>query len=500
MTENGSSLDAQLQLAPQWFTWLIDGEAYSLYAVSGKPTVTETIKGNTAMANQEWGAAQEHFEEALAADEGDLLARIGLAEIAQREGHFEVAEGTLRQTISEHDLPVLHYRLGRLYAQQGLLDESIAEFDVARRGAPLVARFQIALGDVCLSDGREECAELLFKTAANLQSWPDQGSRLIAEAAMWRQRGDTERALPLYEQAAQEQPNEYNLFVLVSVYRELGLFDEAMDMMQSMRMLYPLSPEVITIQADLEAAQKDYESAGELLRYAILLQELRTQETTVSHLALGDVLLAQGNVEEAADEIAYALSQNSYSAAGHTLRGELAVTRNDNEGAIRAYQRAFELDPSQVGVYVALSNELRQKGGTPNDVMVLLQIALREEADEPTLLLALGDQWQRLGETDAAIDAYQAALEQLAPYSQGARPQPLTLGNSRAFAFSRVAATYEDQGDIEAAMNYYRSAIVAAPDASWTHLLYGDALRRQDDVNKAVNAYETALSLDESEV
>ncbi len=500
IVESGSSLDTQLRLAPQWFTWLLDDEAYSLYAVSGEPEVTETIKGNSAMVDQAWETANTHFDKALAQNNNDLLARIGLAEIAQREGLFTAAEATIKRTIAEHDLPVLHYRLGRLYAQQGLLDDSIAEFDIARRSAPRVARFHIALGDVCLSDGREQCAELMFSTAADLQSWPDNATRLIAEADMWRQRGRTERGLPLYERAAQEQPNEYNLFVLISVYRELGLFEKAMELAQSMRMLYPLSPEVVTIQADLMAAQGEYASAGELLRYAILLQELQTQESTSTHLELAEVLLADGKIDEAADEIAYAISQNSYLAAGHTLRGELSVARNDHEGAIRAYQRAFELDPSQVGVYVALSNELRLKGGTPNDVMVLLQIALREEADDPTLLLSLGDQWRRLGETDAAIDAYQSALEKLAPYNNVARPQPQTVSNSRAFAFSRIASTYEDQGNIEAALNYYRSAIVAAPDAAWTHLLHGDALRRQNDIEKAVAAYETALDIDNSEI
>ena len=145
------------------------------------------------------------LKKALENDDEDLLAHIGLAEIAQRQGQFALAEDSLRQTIAEHDLPVIHHRLGRLYAQQGLLDESIAEFDVARRGAPLVARFQVALADVCLNDGRKQCAELLFSTAADLQSWPDHASRLIAEADMWRQRGETKHALPLYEQAAQEQ-------------------------------------------------------------------------------------------------------------------------------------------------------------------------------------------------------------------------------------------------------------------------------------------------------
>ena len=500
VAESGSSLDAQLQLASHWFTWLLDDEAYSLYVVSGEPEVTAAIKGNTAMADKSWSDAQGYFEEALEADEQDLLAQLGLAEIAQREGQFTEAQAILQRMAREHELPILHHELGRLYAQQGLLDESIAQFDIARRAAPRVARFHIALGDVCLSDGREQCAELLFKTAADLQSWPDNASRLIAEADMWRQRGEAERALPLYEQAAQEQANEYNLFVLVSVYRELGKYEEALQLVESMRLFYPLSPEVITIEADLLAAQGKYEGAADLLRYAILLQELQGQESTGTHLALAEVLMADSNLVEASDEIAYGLSQNRYSAAGHTLRGELAVARGNHEAAIRAYQRAFELDPSQVGVYVALSSELRLQGGTPNDVMVLLQIALREESDESTLLLALGDQWQRLGEVDAAIDAYQGALEQLAPYGGGGRPRPVAAANSRAFAFSRVAAAYEDQGDIEAAMNYYRSAMVAAPDAAWTHLLYGDALRRQDDINEAVEAYETALALDSEEV
>ena len=497
---SGSSLDAQLRLAPDWFTWLLDDEAYSLYAVTGEPQKTAAIMGNSAMTEKAWRAAAERFDEALEANEDDLLARIGLAEIAQRKGQFELAKETLRQTIAEHDLPVLHYQLGRLYSQEGLLDQSIAEFDIARRGAPLVAQFQIALGDVCLSDGREQCAELLFRTATNLQGWPDDASRTVAEADMWRQRGETRRALPLYEEAAQDQPNEYNLFVLISVYRELKEFDKAKELAQSMRIRYPLSPEVITIQADLEAAQGNFESAARLLSYAILLQELQAQESTPTHLALAEVLLADGKLSEANDEIAYALGQNSYAAGGHTLRGDLFVANKDHESAIRAYQRSFELDPTQVGVYVALSNELRLRGGTPNDVMVLLQIALREESDEATLLLALGDQWQRLGETDSAIDAYQAAVEQLAPYNTAARPHTQSTGSSRAFAFSRIASTYEDQGNIEAAMNYYQSAIAAAPDASWTHLLLGDALRRQDKVDKAVSAYETAMAVDESEI
>ncbi|MDX1415450.1 MAG: tetratricopeptide repeat protein [Candidatus Promineifilaceae bacterium] len=496
VAQSGSGLDLQFRMAPESFTWLTDNEAYSLYAVNSVPEASAAIKGNTAMAERDWDAAAVHFEEAITDGEHVLLAQAGLAELARRDGEFDKAQSLLQQAIAAVDAPILHYKLGQIHAQQGHVDESIAEFDLAQKAAPNVARFHIALGDACLNDDLQNCAAAQYRNAVNLQGWPDQASLLIAEADLWRQRGLTDRGLPLYEQAARLQPNEYNLFLLISVYRELGLFEEAAQVVRSMRILYPLSAEVITVQADLATAQEDYDTAVYLLRHAIWLQELQVQESNGTHLALAQVLLAAGRLDEAAEEIAFALGQNSYTASGHTLRGNLFHERSEPDTSIRAYQRAFELDPTQIGVYVALSNGLRRSGGTPNDVMVLLRIALAEDSDESTLLLALGDQWQRLGDAEAAIDAYQSALEQMALYGGTDRSRPLASANSRAFAFSRIAGAYEDLGKIDAAMSYHHSAVAAAPAAAWPKLLLGDAMRRQNETEAAIEAYESALSLD----
>ena len=496
IAQSGSGLDLQFRMEPQSFTWLVDDEAYSLYEVSNVPSTSAAILGNTAMANRDWNAATAHFETALEDGEHELLAQVGLAEIARRQGEFENAQSLLQQSIAQEDAPILHYKLGQIHAQEGNVDKSIAEFDLAQKAAPSVARFHIALGDACLSDGLQQCAAVQYRNAVNLQGWPDAASRFVAEADLWRQRDLTERGLPLYEQAARLQPNEYNLFQLISVYRELGLFDEAMQLVRSMRILYPLSAEVVTAQADLSTAQEDYDTAVYLLRHAIWLQELQVQESNETHLALAQVLLAANRLDEAGDEIAFSLAQNSYTAFGHDLRGNLFREQEEQDTAILAYQRAFELDPTQIGVYVALSNELRQNGGTPNDVMVLLRIALAEDSNESTLLLALGDQWRRLGDAEAAIDAYQTALEQMALYGGTSRSRPLASANSRAFAFSRIASTYEDLGETQAAMSYHRSAVAAAPTSAWPQLLLGDALRRQNDMEAAVTAYESALTID----
>ena len=498
IAQSGSDLDLQFRMDPQSFTWLEDDESYSLYEVTNLPTTTAAILGNTDMAARKWESATAHFETALENGENELIAELGLAEIARREGDFEKAQSLLQQAMAQNDVPILHYKLGQIHAQEGMVDESIAEFDKAQKAEPSVAQFHIALGDACLNDGLEQCAAVQYRSAVNLQGWPDHATRLVAEADLWRQRGLTKRGLPLYEEAARLQPNEYNLFLLIGVYRELGMFDEALQLVRSMRILYPISAEVVTVQADLATAQEDYDTAIYLLRHAIWLQELQVQESNLTHLALAQVLLASGRLDEAGDELVFALSQNSYTPFGHDLRGDLYREEGDQDTAIRAYQRAFELDPTQIGVYIALSNELRQNGGTPNDVMVLLRIALAEDSNDSTLLLALGDQWSRLGDADAAIDSYQSALEQMTLNEGTNRSRPLASANSRAFAFSRIASVYEDMGETKAAMSYHRSAVAAAPAAAWPHLLLGDAFRRQNDTASAIDAYETALSIDNS--
>ena len=496
IAESGGDLDMQLRMAPDWFTWLVDDAEYSLYAVTDTPTVNAAINGNTAMAAKEWENAQTHYAAALAQNSQDTLALVGLAELAQRQGQFANATEYLQTAIAVKDAPILHYHLGKLFADQGFAEESIAAFDAAQEMAPDIARYHAALGDACLNANLEQCAEEQYKTAVALQNWREESGKLIAEADLWRQRGNIVRALPLYAEAAKINPSEYNIFVLVSSYREVGRFDRAAEIVGSMRALYPLSADVVVLQADLAAAQENYAEAISLLRYAIWLQELQVQETTNTHLALAEVLIEAKQLDAAADEIAYAMQQNPFSPIGYTLRGDLFQANKDLGASVQAYQRAFELDPTQTGVYVALSNKLRQTGGNPDDVMVLLQTALRVDAQEATLLLALGDQWQRLGDAEAAIEAYQGAVAQLTPYGRSNRRNHQSSASSRAFAYSRIASTYEDLGQTEAAMNYYNSAVAATPDMAWPYLLWGDALRRRNDVEGAIEAYETAIDRD----
>ena len=496
VTSSGSDVDTQLRLAPQWFGWLLDDQSFSLYAVHQVPDVTSSILGNSALAQRQWEAAERFYEVALEENPDDWLALVGLAEVAHAQGRFDKALERLQQIATVIDLPILHYRLGLLYAERGLIEESIAEFDQAQRKAPRVTRFHVALGDACLSAGQESCTAAQFEAAAANEDWPDDASRLMAQADLWRRRGRTDQALPLYERAVELRSSDYNQFVLASAYGEVGQFDRAEEMVRALRAKNPFSAEVASAAAAMTAAQDKVNAAAAMYRYALWLQNIAAQDDTDNRLALAQLLLEANRLDQAQREIERVLALSPYNASAHRLQGDLHNRQQRFEEAIDSYQHAFGLDPTLIDVYVSLSSQLRQHGGRPVDIQELLQTASAINPDEATLLLALGDHSQLVGDLESAIDAYQSALDTLDPYALTPQLRSRPVGQSRAFANARLARAYEDLGELEPAMNYYHAVATAAPDIPWTHVLLGDALRRRNDYTAAEVSYQQAIELD----
>ncbi len=252
----------------------------------------------------------------------------------------------------------------------------------------------------------------------------------------------------------------------------------------------------MTLAAEVEAAQGDYAAAERIYRWAIWVQDVSGEETAATRLALAKVLLTGGRAAESQRELDRVLTLQPNNAEAYALQGEIARAQFDDPAATVAYQKAFRLDPTQVQVYLALNNQFRQLGGQQIEMLDLLETAIRANPNEPVLALALGDQLQRRGETARAIDAYQSALDMFESASRANSPALRSSDTSRAYAYTRLAAVSEELGLTEPAMNYYSAAVAAAPDRAWTHLTYGDALRRRNQVAEAEQAYRRAIAFD----
>lgn len=500
LSPSGTDLDTQLRLADEWFEPLMDDHSYSLYAVRAAPEVTAAVRGNTALADYDWMAAERLYREALARDPSDLLALAGLAEIAHAHGDFEEAVAWLEQAAGRIDLPHLHYRLGQLYAEGGRLAKSQAAFGRAQAEAPQVPRFHEALGDACLTTGDEACAAQQYRLAAAAELLPGDDARLLAEAALWRQRGRLDRALELSEQAVALRPSVFNRLSMVEVLREHGQFERAERQLQHLKTLYPLSVELLAAWADLAASRGEVDQARARYAQTLWLQGLQAQDSVPVRLALAEVLLSANLLEEAAAELAHVLALRPSDAVAYKLQGDIHFKQRNHEEAAAAYRRSLELDPTQVEAYISLRNNLGPRGGTPEELVELLRAAVRANPDEVSLLLDLGDQLQRVGDAEEATATYRLALMKLESLDVSARLRPRALSLTRAFVYARLAGLHEDLGQLDEAMNFYRAAVSAAPDAPWAHVLLGDAQRRRGDLRAAEATYRTAMELDAENV
>ncbi len=285
----------------------------------------------------------------------------------------------MRMSSPAANLPVVHYRLGQIYHELGQVDRSIAEFSSAQEIAPQIARFHMALGDVCLSVGREECADEQYAAAVANRNLPDAAAQAVAQADLWRQRGRTDVAIRFYEQAVDLQASEANQLMLVSAYQEQNRFGEAEALLRVMRIQRPLSVEVLTMSAGMQTAQGRYDEAISLYRRALMLQDVTGQESAGTRLLLAQTLTAAGRLDEAESLIQEVLTLQPDSALAYGQLGDVYNKMNRPAEATEAYQQAFHLDPTQVQLYLALSNQFRRQGGRQDDILELLQTAARAQ-------------------------------------------------------------------------------------------------------------------------
>lgn len=496
VTPAGSNIDIQLRAAPQWFTWITDDQSYSLFAVGDLPASTAALQGNTAMAQRLWPLAEKQYRAALSENPRDILAILGLAEIAHAQGEFTDAVSWLRAGMIHSREPALHYRLGQIYSEMGRIDRSLSAYETAHRAAPQIARYSMALGDTCLSAGNLECADAQFRRAVAQGNQTDEVAKMIALGDIWRQRSRPLQAIPLYEEAVARQPSLDNRLMLASVYQEARRFPQADALLELLRSEHPLKVEPVLLQAGVLTEQDRFDEAVATYQQALRLQQWTGQVDTETRISLAQTLLRAQRYDDAEAELARVMALDPYNAIAYGMQGDLLIRQRRPDEAIQAFQHAFRLDPTEVGIYVSLTNQLRQQGGRQEDVLELLERAIKANPDEAMLALAFGDQAERRGEVELAVDAYQSALDMFERSATPGGQNPRARSVSRAYAFARLAGVSEDKGAMEPAMNYYNAAVAAAPNLPWPRVILGDALRRRGDIDSALAAYEGAINVD----
>jgi tetratricopeptide (TPR) repeat protein len=314
------------------------------------------------------------------------------------------------------------YYLGHLLAHGGDPGQARVELEAAALLRPDYAPAQARLGEIYLELGKLDEAERAF--AAAFQHDPGAASALAGLARVDHARGDHARAVERFERALRLQPGANSLqYPLAMAYRAIGDIQRAekhlglrgdvrprLDDPVLETVLSAVTGKGVQIERGMAAARAGQaESAEGAFRAAL---ETDPEDVQV-RLHLGDVLSAQGKLEEALvqfraaaeraapddprvrlrlglvaarlgdDRAAIEHLQTAVSGHSRSVRANLALAKalqrvRDDAGALSSYRRVIELDPAngeaRLGralTLVRLGRHAAAKAAVEEDVLAL---------------------------------------------------------------------------------------------------------------------------------
>lgn len=216
-----------------------------------------------------------------------------------------------------------------------------------------------------------------------------------------------------------------------------------------------------------------------------------------SRYARARAVMELGDRQEGLDEMLRVLDLNPFNENALQFAGMLSAEFGLKEESLRHYTAYLELNPGSAGVRMRVAYDLATAGNAEGAMILIEEGIAMDEAND--------DLWEQLGgfaftaagqamegqneptpEVERlyrrAIEAYTRVLD-----SRGAETTPAQLGN--------VINAYVQLGD-PAAVDFAQRAVQVHPEdaALWSRL--ADALQRNDRLDEAITALESAKGVD----
>ncbi|HDN80380.1 MAG TPA: tetratricopeptide repeat protein [Chloroflexi bacterium] len=203
----------------------------------------------------------------------------------------------------------------------------------------------------------------------------------------------------------------------------------------------------------------------------------------LTHYLWGLHLKSRGKLEAAAQEFAYALSQDPENPAYCAALADVALMRGDYREAERWYRKATDLAPDEPGFWLLLAQfyvDVLLRGD--QEAIGAAQEAINLAPDNPKAYELLGRAYYYSGRSDLALHYLQKSL-QLAPvWACGPEPEgegtALTpigpcLSPEALRIMYYLGTVYASRGEREAALELFHRIQELAPDSQWAEKARG---------------------------
>ncbi|HEX4825625.1 MAG TPA: alkaline phosphatase family protein [Candidatus Polarisedimenticolaceae bacterium] len=315
--------------------------------------------------------ARTWLERAAATAEGERAAGHQLAQLELESGELASAERRLRAVLArEPGASEVRNSLGIVLEREGRLDEARAAYESAARSDANAAEPRNNLGNLAKLARHGDEAERWYLAAIDADPYFMGAYNNLA--LLYQDRGQTSRAIDLYDRALAKSPSSaVVLNNLASLYYATG---------------------------DARAAATTWERAAAAdPGYASPLNNLAGLALAENRDADADALLSR------------ALAIDPGYGDAHINRALLARKRGDVAKA-RTELEAATADPKSAGPARLQRGLLELQEGHPGLALQALEQAERTLGDSTEILNALGEAHARLGDRDAALDAWQRSL------------------------------------------------------------------------------------------
>ena len=172
---------------------------------------------------------------------------------------------------------------------------------------------------------------------------PEDARKEFATAEeLWKQRKDPNRSIDHLHKAIKAWPQFPDAYILLATaYMQQGKQGEAKSALDRAIELDPQLPEARFTLGALENSRKDYASAEKSLIEGLRLD----QESPQGHYELAKTYWATGRWQEAEPHAFKAAALEPTMAPVHVLLGNIALRRQDADGALKQFQEYLKLDP-----------------------------------------------------------------------------------------------------------------------------------------------------------
>ncbi len=387
--------------------------------------------------------ARKLNDEILKASPQDNEALIYRGQIQLRDGHLDEAITSLQAALkSDPNNGVAHYHLGMAFDQQGNLARAETEWRDAVRLHPELMEAQRALAAVSIRKADWSSLNQIASTIIKSQPMAPDGYALRAIAEinqkdisraeqdinktievapqnatgyvqmgnlrqLQRQYGEAEK---FYQKGLDVDPsNSDALNGLMTVYLNQKEVDKAIAAANAQIAKVPNSSAFHDLLGTaLSNYKKDYKGAETELRKAADLDKKNSDAL----LKLGQVLNAQGSVDQAIATYQQSAKENPNEISFYILLGELYESQKKFDDAKNMYQKALQIQHDNPAASNNLAYVMLQTGGNVDVAISLAQTARRQMPDNPNAADTLGWAYYQKGLYPTAIDLFKEAVKQ----------------------------------------------------------------------------------------